>query len=106
MASKPWISARLVERAPPRVEEPGEEARGRGPEPGEDEAEGEDYDQPECHKAQQESSHSRRGLNPDLPLARPKLNESTNYPQMWRGERGQLKYEGSFRPTSREAAPW
>ena len=30
--------------APPRVEEPGEEARGRGPEPGEDEAEGEDDD--------------------------------------------------------------
>ena len=33
--------------APPRVEEPGEEARGRGPEPGEDEAEGEDDADPE-----------------------------------------------------------
>ena len=34
--------------APPRVEEPGEEARGRGPEPGEDEAEGEDDADPEA----------------------------------------------------------
>ena len=33
---------------PPRVEEPGEEARGRGPEPGEDEAEGEDDADPEA----------------------------------------------------------
>ena len=34
--------------APPRVEEPGEEARGRVPEPGEDEAEGEDDADPEA----------------------------------------------------------
>ena len=34
--------------APPRVEEPGEEARGRGPEPGEDKAEGEDDADPEA----------------------------------------------------------
>ena len=34
--------------APPRAEEPGEEARGRGPEPGEDEAEGEDDADPEA----------------------------------------------------------
>ena len=34
--------------APPGVEEPGEAARGRGPEPGEDEAEGEDDADPEA----------------------------------------------------------
>ena len=34
--------------APPRVEEPGDEARGCGPEPGEDEAEGEDDADPEA----------------------------------------------------------